>query len=149
VRHYGLSGVAARLRADHGRRYVSVVNDPFDLQRFVVAQNPVYDSVRVELGNGRKTGHWMWFIFPQMRGLGSSQMATKFGISSLEEAEAYLNHPVLGPRLRECAELVNRVEGRSIHQIFGYPDDLKFRSSMSLFASVGSDNQVFKDALLK
>jgi uncharacterized protein (DUF1810 family) len=128
---------------------LSVVNDPFDLQRFVNAQNPVYEYVCAELRNGRKEGHWMWFIFPQLRGLGSSQMATAFGISSRQEAEAYLNHPVLGPRLRECSRLVNLMEGRSINQLFGYPDDLKFRSSMSLFASVTSDNQIFKDALQK
>ncbi len=121
----------------------------FDLQRFETAQNPVYDSVRAELRNGRKEGHWMWFICPQLRGLGHSHMAATFGISSRQEAEAYLNHPVLGPRLRECTRLVTLVEGRTIDRIFGYPDDLKFRSSMSLFSSVASDNQVFKDALQK
>jgi uncharacterized protein (DUF1810 family) len=126
-----------------------LVQDPFDVQRFVDAQNPVYDSVRRELRAGRKEGHWMWFIFPQLQGLGSSHMANAFGISSRREAAAYLNHPVLGPRLRECGELVNLIEGRSIGEIFGSPDDLKFRSSMSLFARVASDNQVFKDALLK
>ena len=91
----------------------------------------------------------MWFIFPQLRGLGHSQMATLFGISSREEAHAYLHHPVLGPRLRECTCLVNLVTGRSINQILGYPDDLKFRSSMSLFVSVTTDNQIFNDALQK
>jgi len=128
---------------------MAVVNDPHDLQRFVDAQNPVYEEVLVELRNGRKESHWMWFIFPQLRGLGSSPMAIQFGISSRQEAEAYLKHPVLGPRLRECSRLVNLVEGRSINQIFGYPDDLKFRSCMTLFASVASDNQIFKDALQK
>jgi uncharacterized protein (DUF1810 family) len=126
-----------------------MMDDPFDLQRFVDAQNPVWTQVCAELRCGQKNGHWMWFIFPQLRGLGSSEMATAFGISSRQEAEAYLRHPVLGHRLRECSQLVNLVEGRSIEQIFGYPDHLKFRSSMSLFASVGSDNQVFKDALTK
>ena len=125
------------------------MNDPFDLQRFVDAQNPVFERVRAELRNGRKSGHWMWFIFPQLRGLGSSPAATAFGISSRQEAEAYLGHSVLGPRLRECTRLVNIVDGRSIDQIFGYPDDLKFRSSMTLFAGVTADNQVFKDALRK
>jgi uncharacterized protein (DUF1810 family) len=125
------------------------MDDPFDLQRFVDAQNPVLTQVRAELRGGQKAGHWMWFIFPQLRGLGSSEMATAFGISSRQEAEAYSRHPVLGPRLRECSQLVNLVKGRSIDQIFGYPDHLKFRSSMSLFASVGSDNQVFKEALMK
>jgi uncharacterized protein (DUF1810 family) len=91
----------------------------------------------------------MWFIFPQVQGLGYSPMAQKFAISSLEEAKAYLQHPILGPRLRECCRLVNLIEGRSIEKIFGYPDDLKFRSSMTLFAHAASDNQVFKDALDK
>jgi uncharacterized protein (DUF1810 family) len=125
------------------------MNDPYELQRFVEAQNPVFEQVCAELGAGQKRGHWMWFIFPQLRGLGHSQMATRFAISSRDEAEAYLNHPVLGPRLRECTRLVLLVEGRSINQIFGYPDDLKFRSSMILFASTTSDNQIFKDALQK
>ena len=104
--------------------------------------------MRAELGSGRKTGHWMWFIFPQLRGLGHSAMAHKYGISSREEAEAYLNHPILGPRLVECTRLMNQIEGRSINQILGYPDELKFKSSMTLFASV-TENQVFKDALEK
>jgi uncharacterized protein (DUF1810 family) len=125
------------------------VNDPYNLQRFVEAQNPVYEQVCTELHNGQKEGHWMWFIFPQLRGLGHSGMASRFGISSREEAEAYWKHPVLGPRLAECTRLVNLVEGRSIEQIFGYPDDLKFRSSMSLFALVTSEDQIFKDALQK
>jgi uncharacterized protein (DUF1810 family) len=120
-----------------------------DLQRFVDAQNNVYETVCAELRAGRKQSHWMWFIFPQLRGLGHSHMATLFGISSRQEAEEYLQHPVLGPRLRECTQLVNLVEGRSIHQIFGSPDDMKFRSSMTLFASVAKDNQIYKDALQK
>lgn len=91
----------------------------------------------------------MWFVFPQLRGLGHSYMATKFGISSRQEAEAYLEHPILGARLRECTRLVNLVEGHSINQIFGDPDDLKFRSSMTLFATVAADSQIFKDALQK
>ena len=124
-------------------------SDPFDLQRFVDAQNPIYDEVCAELRDGRKRGHWIWFVFPQLRGLGSSHMATVFGISSRQEAVAYSDHPVLGARLRECTRLVNLVQGRAIDQIFGYPDDLKFRSSMTLFASVSSDSQVFKDALQK
>lgn len=128
---------------------MKIVDDPFDLQRFIEAQDPIFDKVRAELTNGRKDSHWMWFVFPQLRGLGSSPMAEAFGISSREEAEAYMNHPLLGPRLRECTRLVNLVEGRSIRQIFGYPDDLKFRSSVTLFANVTSDNQVFRDALQK
>jgi uncharacterized protein (DUF1810 family) len=125
------------------------MSDPYDLQRFVDAQNPVYDRVRTELQEGRKRTHWMWFIFPQIAGLGSSPLARRFAISSLSEAAAYLQHPVLGPRLAECTRLVNLIEGRSIEQIFGYPDDLKFRSSMTLFARASADNQVFVDALQK
>jgi len=125
------------------------VGDPYNLRRFVDAQDPVYERVRQELRGGRKSSHWMWFIFPQLRGLGQSQMAHTFGISSREEAQAYLEHPVLGSRIRECTRLVNLVEGRSIEQIFGYPDDLKFRSSMTLFASVQAEDPVFQDALKK
>jgi uncharacterized protein (DUF1810 family) len=128
---------------------MAAVNDPFDLKRFVNAQNPVYDEVCAELRAGKKASHWMWFIFPQLRGLGHSAMSTAFGIVSRQEAQAYLDHAPLGPRLRECARFVNLVKGRSISQILGYPDDLKFRSSMTLFASVASDNQVFQDALDK
>ena len=123
------------------------MSNPYDLQRFVDAQNPVYDQVCAELRDGRKKSHWMWFVFPQIEGLGSSPMARKFAISSLAEAAAYLEHPVLGPRLTECTRLVNLVEGRSIGQIFGRPDDLKFRSSMTLFARASLDNQVFVDTL--
>ena len=125
------------------------MNDPYGLQRFVDAQNPVYDKVCSELRDGRKKSHWMWFIFPQIEGLGSSELARRFAISSLAEAAAYLQHPVLGPRLAECTKLVNHVEGRTIEQIFGYPDDLKFRSSMTLFAHATPDNRVFLDALQK
>ena len=125
------------------------MGDPYDLQRFVDAQSPVYQRVCAELRNGRKTSHWMWFIFPQIRGLGSSPLAHKFAISSLAEARAYLQHPDLGPRLIECTRLMNLVEGRSINQILGYPDDLKFRSSMTLFARASSGDQVFADALQK
>jgi uncharacterized protein (DUF1810 family) len=123
--------------------------DPYDLQRFVDAQNPVFEQVCAELRQGRKRSHWMWFIFPQLRGFGHSPMAEQFGISSRHEADAYLKHPVLGPRLRECTQRVNLVEGRSVEAIFGYPDHLKFRSSMTLFAGATSENQVFKDALQK
>jgi uncharacterized protein (DUF1810 family) len=125
------------------------VNDPYDLQRFVDAQAPVFEQVCTELREGRKRSHWMWFVFPQIKGLGHSETARRFAISSREEAEAYLQHPVLGPRLRECTRLVNLVEGRSIEQIFGHPDDLKFRSSMTLFANIPSDNRVFQEALQK
>jgi uncharacterized protein (DUF1810 family) len=120
-----------------------VPSDPFDLQRFVEAQAPVYRSVLDELRAGRKRGHWMWFVFPQLRGLGSSPMAARYGISSLEEARAYLRHDLLGPRLHECTQLVNRVHGRSVAEIFGSPDDLKLRSSMTLFARATDDNEDF------
>jgi uncharacterized protein (DUF1810 family) len=125
------------------------MNDPHSLKRFVDAQNPVYKQVLAELRNGQKEGHWMWFIFPQLRGLGHSHMAAAFGIASRQEAEAYLEHPILGQRLRECTHLMNLVEGRSIDQILGHPDDLKFRSSMTLFSSIKLYNQVFTDALQK
>ena len=125
------------------------MNDPYDLQRFVDAQNAVFEQVCSELRGGRKEGHWMWFVFPQLKGLGHSWMASRYGITSREEAKAYLQHPILGPRLRECTRLVNLVEGRKIEQIFGYPDNLKFRSSMTLFARVASDNEVFLNALQK
>jgi uncharacterized protein (DUF1810 family) len=124
-------------------------SDHHDLQRFVDAQSHVFEEVCLELQEGRKKGHWMWFIFPQIEGLGYSPLARKFAISSREEAEAYFNHPILGPRLRHCTRLVTLVEGRSIDQIFGDPDDLKFHSSMTLFANTTSDNQVFRDALHK
>jgi uncharacterized protein (DUF1810 family) len=125
------------------------MSDPYNLRRFVDAQNPVYGRVCCELRQGRKRTHWMWFVFPQIEGLGSSQMARKFAISSLAEARAYLAHPILGPRLTECTRLVNEVEGRPIEQIFGYPDDLKFCSSMTLFARATAEDQVFMDALRK
>jgi uncharacterized protein (DUF1810 family) len=125
------------------------MNDPFNLRRFVDAQQPVLEQVSSELRAGYKVTHWMWFIFPQIRGLGFSHMANTYAISSREEAEAYLSHPLLGPRLRECTRLVNAVQGRSIEEIFGDPDFLKFRSSMTLFAHATSDNQVFLDALDK
>lgn len=124
------------------------MSDPYRLQRFLDAQDPVFDQVRAELRRGRKTTHWMWFIFPQIRGLGHSAMAMEYAISSRQEAKAYLKHPILGARLTECVELVNRVEGRSVEQIFGYPDNLKFHSSITLFAAT-ADNQIFKDALEK
>lgn len=123
--------------------------DPFDLKRFVDAQRPVYDDVVAELRAGRKRSHWMWFVFPQLRGLGGSAMAARFGIASLEEAGAYLRHELLGPRLHECARLVSAVQGRSIGQIFGSPDDLKLCSSMTLFARATEDNADFVAVLDK
>lgn len=125
------------------------MNDPFDLQRFVKAQDPVFDEVCAELHGGRKRSHWMWFIFPQLSGLGHSGTARKFAISSRQEADAYLQHSALGPRLMLCTQLVNAVEGLSIEQIFGYPDDLKFHSSMTLFAATAADAGTFNEALRK
>ncbi|MBV8803993.1 MAG: DUF1810 domain-containing protein [Sinobacteraceae bacterium] len=125
------------------------MNDPFNLQRFVKAQEPVFEQVTAELRTGYKVSHWMWFVFPQIRGLGSSRMAQAYAIASREEAVAYLQHPILGPRLRECTRLVNEVQGRPIEDIFGDPDFMKFRSSMTLFAHATSDNLVFLEALQK
>ncbi|HEX3809902.1 MAG TPA: DUF1810 domain-containing protein [Rhizomicrobium sp.] len=124
------------------------MDDPFDLARFVKAQDPVYGRVVQELRAGKKQTHWMWFIFPQIAGLGSSFMAQRFAISGLEEARAYLAHPLLGGRLRECTGLVLAVEGRTIHEIFGSPDDVKFRSCMTLFEEAESET-AFKSALEK
>jgi uncharacterized protein (DUF1810 family) len=123
--------------------------DQFDLQRFVDAQEPVFDAVVAELRSGAKRSHWIWFVFPQLRGLGRSATAMHYGISSLEEARAYLAHDVLGPRLRECARLVAAIDGRSVEQIFGSPDDLKVRSSMTLFARATEDNADFLAVLDK
>ncbi len=117
--------------------------DPFDLERFVQAQDPVIGAVRRELQSGRKRTHWMWFVFPQLRALGRSPTAQRYGIASLAEAQAYMAHPLLGPRLVECAELVLAVPGRTAHEIFGSPDDLKLHSSMTLFAAAAPDRPVF------
>ena len=123
--------------------------DVFDLQRFVDAQAPVYDRVCAELRRGHKQSHWMWFIFPQIAGLGHSPMAQRYAISSLEEAKAYLEHPVLGARLHECTRLVTAVEGRSAREILGPPDDMKFRSCLTLFAHAAPDEPLFRKALEK
>ncbi len=125
------------------------MSDPYDLQRFVDAQKDVFDAVCAELAAGRKRGHWMWFIFPQLKGLGRSSTAQFYGISGREEAEEYLRHPVLGQRLRRCTQLLLGVQGRSISEIVGSPDDMKFRSCMTLFAEVAQDKQVFVEAVKK
>jgi len=122
---------------------------PFDLDRFVRAQNGVYDEARDELLAGRKRTHWMWFVFPQLSGLGHSAMARRYALASLAEAEAYLAHSILGLRLIECSEIVNAVDGRTVHEIFGSPDDLKFHSCMTLFASVPDAPAIFDEALTK
>ncbi|CAO3425721.1 DUF1810 domain-containing protein [Azospirillum endophyticum] len=113
--------------------------DPFDLQRFVKAQAPVFATVLAELRDGRKRSHWMWFVFPQLRDLGRSPTAQFYGIASLDEARAYLAHPQLGPRLAQATEAVLAVRERTLHDIFGSPDDLKFRSSMTLFAQAAAE----------
>ncbi|MBR1175923.1 DUF1810 domain-containing protein [Bradyrhizobium sp. KB893862 SZCCT0404] len=124
------------------------MTDPFDLDRFVRAQNPVFRDVQGELARGRKQSHWMWFVFPQIAGLGFSTMSQRYAIGSHAEAVAYLAHPLLGPRLIECTRLVLGVEGRTINAILGAPDDAKFRSSMTLFGAV-SDEPVFDQALAR
>jgi len=122
--------------------------DLFALERFVTAQAPVFTTALEELKAGRKRSHWMWFVFPQLRGLGHSSMAEFYGLSSLDEARAYLAHPVLGPRLILCTETVLAVEGQSLYAIFGSPDDLKFCSSMTLFAlAAGESESAFRQAL--
>ena len=123
--------------------------DPFDLDRFLNAQAGVYPQVLAELRTGRKRSHWIWFIFPQMKGLGQSSHSQFYGIGSLAEARAYLGHPVLGPRLEECTILVTQVQKKPIEQILGYPDDLKFRSSMTLFSRAATDSKIYNDALDK
>jgi uncharacterized protein (DUF1810 family) len=120
----------------------------FDLDRFLSAQVGIFDTALSELEAGRKRSHWMWFIFPQMRGLGMSSTAQKYGIVSLDEAKAYLAHPVLGERLRQCTEAVLAVKGRTLHEIFGSPDDMKFGSSMTLFAVAdGTPENIFRQAI--
>jgi len=135
------------------------MEDTYDLARFVTAQQPIYSQALAELAAGRKRSHWMWFIFPQLRGLGSSPMARHYAIGSLAEARAYLAHPLLGARLRECTALVNRLEVTTAEALFGHPDYLKFRSCMTLFAQAAGDvaadggapaeQQVFVAALRK
>jgi len=123
------------------------MDDPFDLRRFLDAQEPVYERATRELRAGRKYSHWMWYVFPQLRGLGWSRTAQVYGIGSIAEARAYLKHPVLGPRLEECVRLVLGVEGRTAEQIFGYPDYLKLRSCITLFAVAAENPRLFDDAL--
>jgi uncharacterized protein (DUF1810 family) len=125
------------------------VDDPHNLERFVKAQNPVFEQVCAELRSGGKESHWMWYVFPQMEGLGYSPTSLRFAIASREEAEAYLEHPILGARLRECTQLVLLIDGLSIRDIFGDPDYLKFHSCMTLFAQVTPKERVFKEALDK
>ena len=121
--------------------------DPHDLQRFVDAQASIWDEVRAELAAGAKRSHWMWFVFPQLRGLGRSGMARHYGIASRDEAAAYLAHPLLGARLREAVALILAVPGKSAHDIFGSPDDLKLRSCLTLFREVSNGDESFTQAL--
>ena len=123
------------------------MSDPHDLQRFVDAQGGVIEAVRAELRAGRKRSHWMWFVFPQLKGLGMSSTARFYGIGSLEEARAYLAHPVLGARLRECCALMLAVPRKSAHEILGSPDDLKFRSCLTLFSLAAPEEAVFREGL--
>ena len=125
------------------------MNDPHQLQRFLDAQSSIYAQVLRELGEGRKRSHWMWFVFPQIEGLGHSSTARFYAIRSLQEAVAYLGHPVLGPRLLECTQLVTQVAGKDIYAILGSPDDMKFRSCMTLFERAATDKRPFEDALQK
>lgn len=125
------------------------MDDPYDLQRFVSAQAGMMPQVLAELKAGEKRSHWIWFVFPQMKGLGQSAMSEFYGIGSVAEAQAYARHLVLGPRLEECTRLVLAVAKRPIEQILGYPDDLKFRSSMTLFARAVPEKPVFEQALDK
>ena len=123
--------------------------DPFNLNRFTEAQEGVYGRAMAELTGGRKRSHWMWFIFPQIEGLGHSSISRQYAIKSIEEARAYLKHPILGARLSDCAEAVLGIEGRSASEIFGFPDDLKLRSSMTLFAAISEQGSVFARVLDK
>ena len=123
------------------------MDDPYDLKRFLDAQAAIYTQVLEELRAGRKASHWMWFVFPQITGLGFSPMAQRYSVSGRDEAAAYAGHAVLGARLRECTALVNAIEGRTIRDIFDSPDDLKFRSSVTLFAACAADAAVFQAAL--
>jgi uncharacterized protein (DUF1810 family) len=128
---------------------ISHNQDPFHLERFVEAQAGIYNRILSELHAGRKRSHWMWFIFPQIEGLGSSPTASYYAIKSITEAKAYLHHPVLGPRLCECTNILLGIKGLSASDVFGYPDDLKFCSSMTLFDYASSNNVLFADAIAK
>lgn len=122
-------------------------DDPYDLNRFLSAQEDVYERARAEIKSGQKRSHWMWYIFPQIDGMGYSPTAKRYSIKSIEEARQYLNHPVLGKRLLECTEAVIALRGGSLSEIFGYPDDLKFKSSMTLFEKIAGSGSVFSSAL--
>lgn len=126
-----------------------ISTDPHNLARFVDAQASLYDRALAEIRAGRKQSHWMWFIFPQIAGLGTSPTAQHYAIKSLAEARAYLSHPILGRRLIECAEAANAIEGKSASEIFGFPDDMKLRSSATLFAEISPPGSAFDRLLQK
>lgn len=129
---------------------IGKLTEPFDLERFLTAQEQTHATALAELGMGRKQSHWMWFIFPQIDGLGHSPTARRYAIKSIDEARAYLDHPVLGPRLLECCQALLDVDGKSAAEIFGHPDDMKLRSSMTLFAAVSKQgNSIFNRVLEK
>lgn len=132
-----------------GRWNLEMTGDPYNLDRYIEAQRGLFEQACSELRRGRKTGHWMWFIFPQIAGLGFSAMSQRYAIGSLDEARAYLAHPVLGARLREICGIVLGIEDRGAEEIFGYPDDMKLRSSMTLFARAAGDGEVFAEVLRK
>jgi uncharacterized protein (DUF1810 family) len=134
-------------REETARIQAAAMDDRFNLQRFLDAQNPIYATVLAELAAGEKRSHWMWYVFPQIRGLGRTPVSIEYALQSRAEAEAYLQHPVLGARLRECVQLVLSVPGRSLEALFPYPDDLKFRSSMTLFEQCAPDPSLFRSAL--
>ena len=125
------------------------MNDRFNLSRFIEAQEGDYSDVLDELKRGKKAGHWIWYVFPQMASLGHSAMSERYSISCINEARAYIGHPILGPRLVECTELILAVEGKTAEQIFGSLDAMKFRSSMTLFSHVGEADSVYQRALSK
>lgn len=125
------------------------MSDPFNLERFVTAQSNSYETALAELAGGQKRSHWMWYIFPQIAGLGHSAMAQRYAITGLDEARAYLAHPVLGPRLREICQQLLQLEGQTAHDIFGSPDDMKLRSSMTLFSAAEGGNSAFDKVLEK
>lgn len=125
------------------------MKDPFNLERFLLAQEKVYPTVVNELKSGMKRSHWMWFIFPQIEGLGRTEMAKRYSIKSLDEAKAYVSHPLLGSRFQECIDLVLAIDGKSANDIFGNPDDLKFRSSMTLFLRAAPHIDLFQRAINK
>ena len=147
-----MAGAAPLTRVTHVGKEIRTTTpspnpDPFDLSRFLAAQDPIYPEALSEIRAGRKRTHWMWFVFPQAIGLGASHTAQHYGIRSVAEARAYLAHPILGHRLRECAETLLRVRGKSASEIFGDPDDVKLRSSMTLFCSVAEEDSVFDEVL--